>query len=120
MIRSLFLHSSWIVAACSIALLGIATASCAAEDGDSPTTGKAKTETSKEEGEDVAIAAIDEFITTQNIDKSASTWQTALSQPPQVKFDPDTTYYWNLKTNVGDITIKLLPDVAPMHVSSTI
>ena len=30
------------------------------------------------------------------------------------------TYYWDMKTTVGDISIKLMPDVAPMHVSSTI
>jgi len=72
------------------------------------------------QGDDVAIAAIDEFIAQQKIDKSASDWKTSLSKPPQVSFDASQTYFWNLKTNVGDIKIRLLPDVAPMHVSSTI
>jgi cyclophilin family peptidyl-prolyl cis-trans isomerase len=37
-----------------------------------------------------------------------------------VEFDADTDYYWDIETNVGNIEIKLMPDVAPMHVSSTI
>jgi len=72
------------------------------------------------ETDDVAIAAIDAFIAEKNIDKSASDWKTHLPRPPQVEFDPGKTYYWNLVTNVGPIKLKLMPDVAPMHVSSTI
>jgi cyclophilin family peptidyl-prolyl cis-trans isomerase len=77
------------------------------------------TEKSNEAG-DVAIAAIDAFIAEKNIDKSASGWKTRLPKPPKVDFDSGKTYYWNLETNVGAIKIKLMPDVAPMHVSSTI
>jgi cyclophilin family peptidyl-prolyl cis-trans isomerase len=77
------------------------------------------TEKSKEAG-DVAIDAIDAFIAEKNIDKSASGWKTKLPRPPKVDFDPGKTYYWNLDTNVGAIKLKLMPDVAPMHVSSTI
>ncbi len=69
---------------------------------------------------DVGIAAIDKFIAEQKIDKSSSNWKTNLTKPPKVQFDDAKTYYWNLKTNVGDIKIKLLPTDAPMHVSSTI
>ena len=77
------------------------------------------TESPKEAG-DVAIDAIDAFIAEKNIDKSASGWKTKLPEPPKVAFDSGKTYYWNLDTNVGAIKIKLVPDVAPMHVSSTI
>jgi cyclophilin family peptidyl-prolyl cis-trans isomerase len=73
-----------------------------------------------EKEEDVAIVAIDEFIAEQKVDKSKSGWKTSLKQPPKVEFDSSKTYYWNLDTNVGNIKIKLLPDEAPMHVSSTI
>ena len=83
-------------------------------------TAESKTPAIGKEGEDVAIAAIDEFITSESIDKSAPGWKTKLSKPPQVEFSDDKIYFWTLKTNVGDIKIKLLPDVAPMHVSSTI
>ena len=75
--------------------------------------------TSKQEG-DVAITAIDGFIAEQKIDKSSSKWKTSLTKPPKVDFDASKTYYWNLDTNVGKIKVKLLPGVAPMHVSSTI
>ena len=69
---------------------------------------------------DMGIAAIDAFIAEQKIDKSSSNWKTSLAKPPKVEFEAGKTYYWNLKTNVGDIKIKLLPTDAPMHVSSTI
>lgn len=75
---------------------------------------------SSKESKDVAIAAIDAFIADQDIDKSDPSWKTRLPKPPKVEFDDTKTYYWNLDTNVGKIKIKLMPDVAPMHVSSTI
>ena len=77
-------------------------------------------EEAKKEGKDVAIEAIDAFIAETNIDKSAGNWKTRLPKPPQVSFDASKTYYWLLDTNVGNVKIKLRPDVAPMHVSSTI
>ncbi len=67
-----------------------------------------------------AIQTIDAFIAKQKIDKSRDGWKTRLTKPPKAKFDPTKTYYWQLQTNVGQIKIKLMPDVAPMHVSSTI
>jgi peptidyl-prolyl cis-trans isomerase B (cyclophilin B) len=69
---------------------------------------------------DVALAAIDQFIADQSIDRSGSDWKTSLPQPPQVEFDASKSYFWNVATNVGDIKVRLMPDVAPMHVSSTI
>jgi cyclophilin family peptidyl-prolyl cis-trans isomerase/cytochrome c5 len=69
---------------------------------------------------DPALAAIDKFIAEQNVDRSFPGWKQRLKQPPKVSFDDKTTYYWELETNRGPITIQLLPKVAPMHVSSTI
>jgi peptidyl-prolyl cis-trans isomerase B (cyclophilin B) len=66
-----------------------------------------------------AIQTIDDFIAQQSIDKTNPQWKTALPKPPQATFD-DQTYYWDLETSVGPITVRLMPDVAPMHVSSTI
>jgi cyclophilin family peptidyl-prolyl cis-trans isomerase len=65
------------------------------------------------------VEAIDAFIASQQIDKSDPTWKTRLAKPPQVAFD-DRSYYWDLETNVGKIAVKLMPGVAPMHVSSTL
>ena len=68
------------------------------------------------------IQAIDDFIAEQKIDnKSSGTgWKTSLPKPPEVAFDSSKSYFWVLETSKGDIKVALLPDVAPMHVSSTI
>ncbi len=66
------------------------------------------------------VAEMQAFIATQAIDKSKSDWKTKLPRPPQLKFADGKTYIWRLKTNKGEIKIRLMPDVAPMHVSSTI
>jgi cyclophilin family peptidyl-prolyl cis-trans isomerase len=70
--------------------------------------------------EDAAIAAIDAFIAEQNVDKTRRAWKSTLEKPPKVSFTAGKSYFWNLETNKGAITVKLMPDVAPMHVSSTI
>lgn len=73
----------------------------------------------QDEKADVAVAAIDAFIAEKKIDKSAPGWKTALPRPPKVGFDAKKVYYWMMNTSKGAIKIKLMPDVAPMHVSST-
>jgi cyclophilin family peptidyl-prolyl cis-trans isomerase len=70
--------------------------------------------------QDTAIAALDEFIAAQSIDKSASNWKERLPKPPKADFDSSKTYTWLLETDQGPISVRLMPDVAPMHVSSTI
>ncbi len=72
------------------------------------------------EADDAAIAAIDAFIADQNVDKARRAWKSTLTKPPKVAFTAGKSYFWNIETNKGKIKIKLLPDVAPMHVSSTI
>lgn len=69
---------------------------------------------------DAAITAIDAFIAEKSIDTSKPSWKTHLTEPPQLDFPAGATYFWNLETNVGTIKVKLMPDGAPMHVSSTI
>ena len=69
---------------------------------------------------DAAIATLDRFIAEQAIDRNQKDWKTSLPRPPQAEFDASKRYFWNLATNVGDIVIQLMPDIAPMHVSSTI
>jgi cyclophilin family peptidyl-prolyl cis-trans isomerase len=68
----------------------------------------------------MAVQAIDKFIGEQSIDKSKADWKSHLPKPPQVAFDSSKSYFWNLETNKGNISVKLMPAVAPMHVSSTI
>ena len=67
-----------------------------------------------------AVDGVKEYITRQEIDTSSPSWRTSLSKPPPATFDPTKKYYWNLSTNKGDIKVQFLPDVAPMHVTSTI
>lgn len=102
----------WILAAAVAA--GAAAAEHAA-DAPKKEGGKVATGT-----EDAALAAADKFIAEQKIDKSAAGWKTKLPKPPQLTFTAGKSYFWNLETNKGKMSIKLMPDVAPMHVSSTI
>ena len=69
---------------------------------------------------DGAVALMNVFIGEQNIDKSKGNWKTRLPEPPELSFTKGVDYFWHLKTNMGDITIRFMPDHAPMHVSSTI
>jgi cyclophilin family peptidyl-prolyl cis-trans isomerase len=68
----------------------------------------------------MGVEAIEAFIAEQKIDKSKSSWKQSLPKPPKVGFDSAKTYKWLLETNHGNIAVRLMPDVAPMHVSSTI
>jgi len=70
--------------------------------------------------EDTALKAIDEMIQKANVDKSKSNWKTSLPKPQKATFDPGHKYFARMTTNKGEIRIRLLPDVAPMHVTSFI
>lgn len=52
--------------------------------------------------------------------QKGSEWKLKLQKPALMTFDSDTDYFWILETSKGLIRIKLMPDVAPMHVTSTI
>jgi peptidyl-prolyl cis-trans isomerase B (cyclophilin B) len=112
MLSSLFTRSP-MVALFAVASLGAAFA-CQAEE----PAGAAKDAGAK--GGKMATETMREFIAQQKIDKSQPGWKTKLPRPPKASFDPAQTYYWNLDTNVGNVKVKLLPQSAPMHVSSTI
>jgi cyclophilin family peptidyl-prolyl cis-trans isomerase len=64
------------------------------------------------------IAQVKKFIDDKKIDTTAKDWKTKLPKPPQLTFDPKKTYTWVMETNQGTMKFKLLPDVAPMHVSA--
>jgi cyclophilin family peptidyl-prolyl cis-trans isomerase len=66
-----------------------------------------------------AEVAIDSFIKMQGIDKSKPDWKTRLSEPIEADFKGQKVT-WKLKTNLGDIEIALMPDIAPRHVTSTV
>jgi len=102
---------AWVAALCLLAVAATAAHHEAAEE-----SAPAKTAMSGEKG----VAAIEAFIAKQNISTDANNWKIKLPKPPQVEFDPDEKLFWNLTTNQGKIKIRLMPDVAPMHVSSTV
>lgn len=53
-------------------------------------------------------------------DLGENAWKLQLEKPELMSFDPHKDYFWILETNKGTIKIKLMPEVAPMHVTSTI
>ena len=69
---------------------------------------------------DAAIAAIDKQIADAKVDKSNAGWKQHLSKPTQVSFTAGKKSFWVLDTTKGPIEVRLLPDAAPMHVTSTI
>jgi len=72
------------------------------------------------QAEDPALAQINEFIDKQNIDRKKAGWKRNLNKPPQIEFEKNKSYFWELRTNKGNLTVLLMADTAPMHVSSTI
>jgi len=67
-----------------------------------------------------AVAQVDAFIAGKKIDKTKTSWKTSLPKPELVSFDASKSYFWELKTNKGDMRFKYMPDVAPMHVTNSI
>ncbi len=70
--------------------------------------------------DDPAIRAIQEFIASSQIDKSKESWRYLLPKPPAVEFTEGKNYVLHMKTNRGPVTIRLRPDLAPMHVANAI
>jgi cyclophilin family peptidyl-prolyl cis-trans isomerase len=97
-----------IVAACLTSTINLAAPANAAEEK------KAMANT------DPAITAIDKQIADAKIDKSNASWKRRLPKPTKVSFTAGKKYLWVLDTTKGPIEVRLLPDAAPMHVTSTI
>ncbi|MDH3285807.1 MAG: peptidylprolyl isomerase [Acidobacteriota bacterium] len=74
------------------------------------------------ETEDKALAQVSAMIkkltAEGKIDKSKESWRTALPKPEVLTFDPDRSYFMRMKTNKGDLLFKMMPDVAPFHVTN--
>jgi len=69
---------------------------------------------------DDALRTCDTYIEKSGIDTGKDRWRTKLPKPPQLSFTPGKTYFWHLETSKGPIKIRLMPDIAPRHVASTI
>jgi cyclophilin family peptidyl-prolyl cis-trans isomerase len=74
--------------------------------------------------EDPAVAEIQKFVEEQmaagRIDRRAAGWKERLPMPPKAAFRTGARYFWRLETNRGPLLLRLLPEVAPMHVSNAI
>jgi cyclophilin family peptidyl-prolyl cis-trans isomerase len=76
----------------------------------------------KKEGGEMkdVLAQIDDFIAKEKVDKAKAGWKTRLNKPPKLEFEKGAQYFIAMETNKGPIKIRMMPDVAPMHVSSWI
>lgn len=81
---------------------------------------EAPAEKSETSAVDIALAAIDAQIESAKIDKSKDGWRTRLPLPRVVTFDSAKEYFATVMTNKGPVTIKLLPQAAPLHVTNFI
>ena len=77
-------------------------------------------DTTSNESSAMPTEKLQQFATEQGIDTSSPNWRTSVPRPPQQTFGDDTDYFWDLQTTEGNIKVKLMPEVAPMHVTSTI
>jgi peptidyl-prolyl cis-trans isomerase B (cyclophilin B) len=67
---------------------------------------------------DATLAQIDKMVADAKVDKTHAAWRTKLTKPQVATFAADRNYLVKMETNKGLITIKMLPDGAPMHVTS--
>jgi peptidyl-prolyl cis-trans isomerase B (cyclophilin B) len=62
---------------------------------------------------------IDDCIKAAGVVKDAAgKWRTKLTRPAQVAFEPGDTWRARMRTSKGEVVIRLLPEAAPMHVTS--
>jgi cyclophilin family peptidyl-prolyl cis-trans isomerase len=60
------------------------------------------------------------FIATLKLDKTQADWKTKVTMPPKLTFEAGTEVLLGAEHERGRDQVRLMPDVAPMHVSSTI
>jgi peptidyl-prolyl cis-trans isomerase B (cyclophilin B) len=61
---------------------------------------------------------LDNIVSAAKVDTSKPDWRTSLKKPEKLTFEPGQSWYADMDTTKGPIRIRLLPDVAPMHVTS--
>jgi cyclophilin family peptidyl-prolyl cis-trans isomerase len=93
-----------------ILALGLAASAYAA---DAP-----KKKTNAKPLKDTVMQQLDAMIQKAAIDTTRAGWRTQLPRPDKLGFDPQHQYFARMVTNRGTIVIQLMPEVAPMHVTS--
>jgi peptidyl-prolyl cis-trans isomerase B (cyclophilin B) len=62
---------------------------------------------------------LDDLVAAAAVTKDpAGAWRTSLRKPAGIAFQPGETWRARMKTNKGEIVIRLLPETAPAHVTS--
>lgn len=64
------------------------------------------------------MPTLDDLVRSASVDTTQSGWRTRLSRPETLTFTPGQTWTLTMHTNKGAIGIRLMPDVAPVHVTS--
>ncbi len=103
-----------------VSFLGLLLSAAVFADSDAADEALGGAATDAAQSAPTGVEAVDAFIAQYEVEKSNPHWKERLRKPPKVSFEADKTYYWNLDTSVGAMKIKLMPGVAPMHVTSTI
>jgi cyclophilin family peptidyl-prolyl cis-trans isomerase len=64
------------------------------------------------------MPSLDEIVAAAAVDTTQSGWRTRLKKPQMLTFDAAQKWHAHMTTNKGEIVIRLMPEVAPMHVTS--
>ena len=67
---------------------------------------------------DTVMQQLDAMIQKAAIDTTRASWRTQLPRPEKLGFDTQHHYFARMVTSRGTIVIRLMPEVAPMHVTS--
>src|SRR5262245_45981705 len=61
---------------------------------------------------------LDQLVASAHVDTTQPGWRTRLPLPQKLTFPPGQTWSALVRTNKGELTVRLLADTAPMHVTS--
>ena len=61
---------------------------------------------------------LDEIVAGAAVDRDAKDWRQHMTKPPKATFAPGAQVRVRMRTSQGDMTFRMLTDVAPMHVTS--
>ena len=64
------------------------------------------------------MTSLDELVAAAGVDVSRADWRTQLPKPAALAFPAGQVWRARMRTNKGDLLLRLRPDVAPMHVTS--
>ena len=61
---------------------------------------------------------LEQLVANAKVDTSKPDWRTRLSKPQQLTFAPGRTWRARMRTSKGEVVVLMLPETAPMHVTS--